>query len=99
MSLHRIYLDKKVERDLRKNLTKQDHIELYNYDVLKFIQEDIINMENNVLIYYHSGKVCVFDKRKEWMTMVNPKLHKMYSELREELMSVPFYQEMLKGEK
>lgn len=55
--LERIYLDKKVEKDLRKSLVKQDHIELYNYDVLKLIREDIISMEKNVLIYYHNGKV------------------------------------------
>lgn len=40
-------------------------------------------------------EAMVFDRRKEWMNMVNPKLHKMYDELRAELMSVPFYQEML----
>ncbi|CDM68360.1 radical SAM protein [Clostridium bornimense] len=55
--LDRIYLDKKVEKDLKKGLAKQDHIELYNYDVLRFIQEDIIDMEKNVLIYYQNGKV------------------------------------------
>lgn len=36
-------------------------------------------------------EAMVLDKRKEWMQMVNPKLHKMYNELRDELMSVPFY--------
>ena len=55
--LNRVYLDKNIERNFKKELTKQDHIELYDYDVLKFIQEDIINMEKNVLIYYHTGKV------------------------------------------
>lgn len=40
----------------------------------------------------------VFDKRKEWMSMVNPRLHKMYDELRRELMSVEFYQEMAERE-
>lgn len=39
-------------------------------------------------------KAMVFDRRKEWMGMVNPKLHKMYDRLRDELMTVPFYQEM-----
>lgn len=44
-------------------------------------------------------EAMVFDRRKEWMSMVNPKLHKMYNRLREELMSVSFYQDMLwKGE-
>lgn len=32
-------------------------------------------------------------KRSEWMSWVNPKLHKFYEEIRSELMSVPFYQE------
>lgn len=41
-------------------------------------------------------EMMVFDKRKEWMKWVNPKLHKMYDELRRELMTVPFYQEMTK---
>lgn len=39
-------------------------------------------------------EAMVFDERKKWMSMVNPRLHKMYGRLREELMSVPFYQEM-----
>ena len=39
-------------------------------------------------------KAMVFDRRKEWMGMGNPKLHKMYDRLRDELMTVPFYQEM-----
>ena len=39
-------------------------------------------------------KAMVFDRRKEWMGMANPKLHKMYDRLRDELMTVPFYQEM-----
>lgn len=44
-------------------------------------------------------EAMVFDRRKDWMAMVNPKLHKMYNRLREELMGVPFYQDMLrKGE-
>lgn len=33
-------------------------------------------------------------KRSEWMSWVNPKLHKFYDEIRGELMTVPFYQEM-----
>lgn len=36
------------------------------------------------------------DDRKKWMSMVNPKLHKMYDRLRRELMTVPFYQELAK---
>lgn len=36
-------------------------------------------------------KYMVDDNRREWMKWVNPKLHKMYDELRRELMSVEFY--------
>lgn len=39
-------------------------------------------------------KMMVMDNRREWQKWVNPKLHKMYHEIRDELMSVPFYQEM-----
>lgn len=41
-------------------------------------------------------EAMVFDERKKWMSMVNPRLHKMYGRLREELMSVPFYQNMFR---
>ena len=33
----------------------------------------------------------VADNRREWQKWVNPKLHKMYDEIRRELMSVLFY--------
>ncbi len=39
-------------------------------------------------------EAMVFDERKKWMSMVNPRLHKMYGRLRDELMSVSFYKEM-----
>ena len=35
--------------------------------------------------------LMVADNRREWQKWVNPKLHKMYDEIRRELMSVPFY--------
>jgi len=41
-------------------------------------------------------ELMVKDNRREWMKWVDPKLHKMYDRLRNELMSVPFYQEMAK---
>lgn len=44
-------------------------------------------------------EAMVFDERKKWMSMVNPRLHKMYGRLRDELMSVPFYQEMYRTKK
>lgn len=41
-------------------------------------------------------ELMVKDNRREWMKWVDPKLHKMYDRLRNELMSVSFYQEMAK---
>ena len=35
--------------------------------------------------------LMVKDNRREWMKWVDPKLHKLYDELRAELMSVPYY--------
>ena len=39
-------------------------------------------------------EAMVYGDRKKWMSMVNPKLHKLYDRLRNELMTVPFYQKM-----
>jgi nicotinamide mononucleotide adenylyltransferase len=36
-------------------------------------------------------EMMILDQRKEWMKYVNPKLHKMYPRLRDELMSVEWY--------
>lgn len=40
--------------------------------------------------------LMVADNRKEWMTHVNPRLHKHYDRIRAELMTMPFYQDMHK---
>ena len=37
----------------------------------------------------------IHDDRKEWMKWVSPRLHKMYDELREELLTVDAYRAML----
>jgi cytidyltransferase-like protein len=39
-------------------------------------------------------KHMVDDNRKEWMQWVNPKMHKLYDELRSELMEVNFYKNL-----
>lgn len=41
-------------------------------------------------------ELMVKDDRRGWMKWVDPKLHKMYDRLRNELMTVPFYQEWRK---
>ena len=68
-----------------------------------FAQEDIIDMSQLIV---NRGRIpisatqvrqfMVDDNRKEWMKWVNPKLHKMYDELRNELMTVPFYQKAVR---
>lgn len=42
-------------------------------------------------------EMMVRDDRREWMKWVNPKLHKFYDELRNELMTVPYYQKLQTG--
>lgn len=37
----------------------------------------------------------VEDNRKAWMALVNPKLHKMYDEIRAELMTVDYYNQQV----
>lgn len=66
-----------------------------------FAAEDIIDMSQLIV---NRGRIpisatqvreyMVKDNRKEWMRWVNPRLHKMYDEIRAELMTVPFYQQM-----
>ncbi len=67
-----------------------------------FSPEDICNTSELIV---NRGKIpisatmvremMVRDNRKEWMQWVNPKLHKMYDEIRRELMTVPFYHSMI----
>lgn len=40
--------------------------------------------------------MMVKDERREWMKWVDPKMHKMYDNLRAELMSIDFYKNRLK---
>lgn len=66
-----------------------------------FAPEDIVDMSQLIV---NRGRISISatmvrkfmveDNRKEWMHWVNPKLHKMYDEIRRELMTIPFYQEM-----
>lgn len=64
---------------------------------LKNTTELIINREELPISATMLRRLMVLDQRREWMTYVNPKLHKRYDDLRRELMSVPFYQEMLEN--
>ena len=64
---------------------------------LKNTTELIINREELPISATMLRQLMLEDNRKEWMKWVNPKLHKMYDELRSELLSVPFYRDQVKG--
>lgn len=64
-----------------------------------FAPEDVLDMKQLIM---NRGRIpisatmvrrmMVEDNRREWMRWVNPRLHKMYDEIRKEFMTVPFYQ-------
>lgn len=70
----------------------------FNPEDIKDTSEFIVNRGRIPISATMVREAMVFDRRKEWMSMVNPRLHKMYDELRRELMSVEFYQEMVERE-
>lgn len=58
---------------------------------LKNTTELIINRAELPISATMLRQLMVEDRRREWMELVNPKLHKMYDEIRSELMSVEYY--------
>lgn len=68
-----------------------------------FAREDVVDMSQLIV---NRGRIpisatqvrqfMVEDNRKEWMKWVNPKLHKMYDEIRRELMTVQYYKDLYK---
>lgn len=58
---------------------------------LKNTTELIINRSELPISATMLREYMIQDKRKKWMDCVNPKLHKMYDEIRRELMNVEFY--------
>lgn len=97
------YLLKKIDR----YIYKKPDIMIYGNDESRsdwFAKEDLSNMTE--LIINRSDlpisatlvrEYMVYDQRKEWMKLVNPKLHKMYDELRMQLMSVEWYRKKLES--
>ena len=63
---------------------------------LKNTTEIIINRNELPISATMLRRLMIEDKRKEWMQYVNPRLHKMYDEIRSELLSVDYYKNMLK---
>lgn len=63
---------------------------------LKYTTELIINRSELPISATMLRELMVRDDRKGWMALVNPRLHKMYDEIRRELMSVEYYQNLAK---
>lgn len=61
---------------------------------IKDTSEIIINRSALPISATALRELMVINDRREWMKWVDPKLHKMYDTLRNELMTVPFYQKM-----
>ena len=58
---------------------------------LKNTTEVIINRNELPISATMLRQYMVEDNRKAWMELVNPRLHKMYDEIRTELMTVDYY--------
>lgn len=65
---------------------------------LKNTTEVIINRNELPISATVLRQYMVEDNRKAWMELVNPKLHKMYDEIRMELMTVDFYKNKKENE-
>ena len=61
---------------------------------IRDVTEIIVNRGRIPISATEVRKLMVEDNRREWQKWVNPKLHKMYDEIRGELMSVPFYRSL-----
>lgn len=87
-------------------LYKAPELMIYGNDVARSRWFDPEDIRDTSELIVNRGRIpisatmvreaMVFDERKKWMSMVNPRLHKMYDRLRAELMAVPFYQELFR---
>lgn len=97
------YLLKNVDRYIYKNPevmiygNDESRSDWFDKNDLKNTTELILNRAELPISATLVRELMAKDKRKEWMELVNPRLHKMYDELRAELMSVEFYQNLAKN--
>ena len=63
---------------------------------IKDTSEFIVNRGRLPISATMLRQMMIDDDRKEWMKWVDPKLHKMYDELRNELMTVDYYKNKVK---
>lgn len=68
----------------------------FDTEDIKHTSEFIVNRGAIPISATELRRLMVLDKRREWMAWVDPKLHKLYDRLRNELMTVPYYQELAK---
>lgn len=66
----------------------------FDVEDIKDTSEFIVNRGSLPVSATMLRELMVRNDRREWMKWVDPRLHKMYDVLRDELMTVPFYQEM-----
>lgn len=66
----------------------------FDIEDIKNTSEFIVNRGELPISATMLRELMVRNDRKEWMKWVDPKLHKLYDQLRNELMTVPFYQQM-----
>ena len=91
------YLLNNVDRYIYKN----PEVMIYGNDESRSAWFDKKDLKNTTELIINRSELpisatmlrgfMVEDNRKAWMELVNPKLHKMYDELRNELMTVEFY--------
>lgn len=96
------YLLDNVDRYIYKN----PEVMIYGNDEsrsLWFSKEDLANTTELIINRAELPisatllrQLMLDDNRKEWMKLVNPRLHKMYDMLRAELLAVPFYADKIK---
>lgn len=68
----------------------------FDIEDIKDTSEFIVNRGALPISATMLRELMVKNDRKEWMRWVDPKLHKLYDRLRNELMTVPFYQQLEK---
>lgn len=70
----------------------------FDTEDIKNTSEFIVNRGSYPISATMLRDLMVHDEREEWFKYVDPRLHKMYDELRAELMTVPFYNKQIRGE-
>lgn len=66
----------------------------FDTDDIKHTSELIVNRNELPISATMVRTLMVLDMRREWMELVDPKLHKMYDKIRNEMMVIPDYIQM-----